>query len=499
VASYVDEFIHAFSVTGTSETASAMREQGDNAANTQTSFDRLSTTFMALSGQFSAWGNQATQMSDTWAATYRQADLVTVRLDALGKTRGIPPAAIKSVDDMTESLMKASGFKESDLRQASVTLINMGMSADQVNQILPMLARQARTTGQDVGTMAMAMGKAFSTGNVMALRRARITMDETTEAEIKLKAKTVDWSDAAQVAALRALVMEGAMKGIDSHAASLSDVMNTASGRADIYAAKQEKVEESLGKGAQKVVEMRMHVMGLAQDYALANEGAAEFAGGAMSVGGEALKAMGFVGGLSKNIVDMHAMMKLAKGGKDALAVATKADNAAELAKSGTALKEAAAIGKGTKAVEEAAKAKGLLGKAGAAEGIFGKAGSLGGLLGMTGNMPMSAGAAVAAAPAMSVALMAGAGVGGWLIGTKIAEAFNIGGARELKDAKEAQKKMETEMGGKVGDAITPDMVQAAKRRRGLARPTPGGDLRVTIPGDEVMTTQAMDDYSLAR
>jgi hypothetical protein len=97
---------------------------------------------------------------------------------------------------------------------------------------------------------------------------------------------------------------------------------------------------------------------------------------------------------------------------------------------------------------------------------------------------------------------MAGTAILGWEVGTAISKwldketgYIDKGGSWMANTFTGADKKM-----AEAAKANTTADVDAAFKSRGVtrrAKQMPGGDLRIS--GQDVMTTQAMDDYSLSR
>jgi hypothetical protein len=532
MARYEDEFAHRFTSSGADKVSRDMSGMGRAAGPMTGIMDRAGSAFAFLGPRIEALGDKMNTVSKEWVNTYKQAELVDIRLRSLAKNQGWSDAQVKSVEDMSAAMMMKSGFKETEIRQAAVEMLNFGMNADQINRIMPMLVRQARTLGEPIESLGMGMGKAFGSGNLGALKRMGVTIDDATFAMWKARAASTNWADPMQAAATRALVFEGALKGIDQTAMPLDAIMSAAAARGDLVAAKYEKVSATLGEGARAVLKYRNQVLGMAYDWGIAHPEMTKNIGTATALTGTVIKGAGAVGSFAHDWVGFAASLKIAKSGKEALNVATKAEALSEKDKIGIAGREA-------KALEGVTQKAGGLGKQMTS---LQKAGSwMTGGLGFGGLMGSNAGAALtgglgAGAALTSVTLMAGTAVLGWEVGQAIAgwlekeTGYQEKGGDWLADYAYGAGKQEKW----AGTAATQDEIQAARdRAHGVrndkmksgqqmqnehaasvafipgygaysmstnprstptARPTPGGDLTVRIPGDKVVTRQGVAD-----
>lgn len=511
MARYVDEMITRFLTEGLDSAVGAFDKMAGGAGKYNQTFRAAMEYALPRMGQ---WGDQARMMAGEWGTAYKEAEKVEARLNALGAQRGMSPEAIASIEKLAVSMMKVTGFDDEAIKTAAVNMMNFGMSAEQVETMLPLLARQALTLGTDIESMGMAMGKGFGTANLGALKRMGVTIDDAAYAQWKLLSRTTDWSNAADVAKLRSIVLTGAMKGLDATTVELGARAKTTEGQLAIMAVRQGEVKELLGEGATKVNDYKRSLAGLFLTVAEGNPSLTKFAGGAVQIGGDLFKVIGVVGDAAHGINEISRSMRIAKGvtdtaslAKKGLAAATKADSAAELAKVGVAKQEAAALLGTANAARTAAAAKGGLAGAGfmgrslTVGGAVMSAGA-GGLLGYAGAGYAGTGGAQSAAVGAG-SVIAGAGAGGAVAGPMGAV---IGGVSALvtglyrigaeTSALNRQTREARARYGREEDAAA-GFYERYNRARARARRTANGDLHLTVRGAGLGNQQARDYVQL--
>lgn len=487
MASYTDSVRTVFSVEGAESLVRAYGDMATGASQAQSSTSKAWAAFEAGAPAIRAFGDQLSGMSREWVSQYKNAEQTDVSLKSLAENRGFSSEATESIVKMSEALMMKTGFSEDVIKKEAVAMMNFGMSAEQVNKMMPMLARQAMTLQRPLEGMGFQMGRAFGSGNLGQLMRAGVTIDDASKVAWKAAMRTTDWNNATQVAALRALVLQGAMKGIDKTAVPLSMAMQTSAGKSRLFDAEAERLHRTLGEGAYGVSAWTKQWGMVGMQFALTHPEATRMAGAAASLGGQVLKG---VGGLMQYVHyynEIRRMMILTKGAtegasaaKGILTAATTKDIAAEKVKAGVAKDEAGALKDVAGAAGQAAAAK---------NGLAGIKGGTGSALG-------------------NVGLMAAAAVGGWEAGSWIGQKLNIGGAGEAKTLNEETARKEQdyqamlEEGGFRVNASGAVVRKGKMRARGASnlggdiQRQPDGSLRMDLTGVGT-TSEDMQDMDM--
>ncbi len=509
MARYEDLYTHKFTTEGAELLPGAMRRQSTALSQGATDWaawrGRGLAAIEALSPGVQQLGMSMQGLTRDFITAYREGQAVDNRLVSLATSQGMTTETARSLNMASEDLARKTGFMDDNIKQAAVTLMNWQVPAKDILNLLPLLARQALTTGSSIEDISNAVGKAFSSGNVGMLKRSRISIDDATTAWFKAKMATLDWSDASQVAAFRAKVIEGAMKGIDATAVPLGSNLNTLEGRSRVLGARWDMLQEKMGEGAFAANSYKMRLAELGVQILETNETTAKLGGGVMAIGGDVFKSLGTLGMYAHSYNEIRRFMgmnevsvKGLRGAKTGLTAATKADAAAELSKAGIAGKEAAALtgvgraAKGTtaevlamsRANSLAAKTMyvpgaGVVGRAGMMAGMRGELNAAaGGVPGIGGMLAAPVGAGGIGAAIGTVTLVAGTAVLGWEVGSAIAKWL------------EGQTGYQEKAGEQLVDWFTKGTVKS--REAEAARP-------ITKESPEVMAARALAAERLGR
>lgn len=533
---FIERVRTLFSAEGTEDVNRGYKSMADGASRYSDLHKKLQAGWETASPLVSQFGEQLFSSAKAWQAQYHEATMAEGRMRSFMTMKGVPPDAIRSVEDLTDSIMKQTGIDDEQQKQAIVNMMNFGMSAQQAADMLPYLARQSATLGTPIEGMGMAMGKAFGSGNLGALKRMGVTIDDASFAQWKAMNSQVNWNNAAQVGALRALVLTGAMKGIDQTALQLSAVQESVGGRVKVWEERERDLIETMGAGADAVLWKTGALKRMAIAYLEGHDAQAKFVGGAAAVFGWTAKTAGKLGEYAHTYNEIRRSIELvsntaakAKVAKEGLAAATHADVAAEKIKTGVANAEALAIDKTALAAGKAGIAKKGLASVGGLGGLGPAGARLSGATGLLGMSPGAIAGGGAGAAGIGVAIAGGiaaAGVG-LVIGDQIATVFDIGGRGEWKKAEQRKKELEADIGGKIEDAapgfaerwkkdreaytgqqvrgLLPGETQGQHLRRrkaelegmqGTAQRNPDGTLTINVRGGSGVTADELDEYA---
>lgn len=531
MARYEDEFATRFTAEGQGDVTGAMRGIAGASGGVAGRVQGMINTLGQFAPQIQAAGDRMWDFSKANINAYMSAQKIDQTMESMFKRRGMD-AEIEKARKFATEMQATVGVNDEVTKSSMSMMASYGMGFDQMKDIFPYLAAQAdvfAAKGLTVESVADQVGRAFGSGNYSALRRSGITMDEETVAILKRAAAMRASGDATQIEAGRQLAFNALLATMNKYTPIVGDRMKTLAGQQERFNALVEDAQEVMGEGVAGAHKSAMQFMApLLNNLTQTNPELLKTIGYLAYFGGGTIKAGGWIGNFVRDMMQYKATLNLAKNAKDALKASTVADTIAEEKKAGVAVKEAAAIGNVGKAAE---KNVGILGKL---------SNTMTGGLGFGGLMTANAGAAlggglgvgaaatsiVSVAAAAMIGWMIGKAVGDWLEGktgyqTKGGEALanNMYGTRESdKWAGTAATKDEIELARarargekgvkpmKSGQQLQNDYLwkggnasvpQVPKDRR--TKTTPSGDLRVTIPGDQVATAQATRDHAKLR
>jgi hypothetical protein len=157
-------------------------------------------------------------------------------------------ASTAAFEEQATALQNLTGFQDEEILKADAVLGRFGLTADQLQQINPLVLDYARATGQDAATAAGSLGKALL-GNTRALKTIGISFTATGD-----RAK-----DFATIQA-----------SLESKVAGLSEAYGkTLPGQLAIAAAKFDDVKESVGKAVipilSKLLDLSKPLIGVLQ------------------------------------------------------------------------------------------------------------------------------------------------------------------------------------------------------------------------------------------
>jgi len=530
MAEYEDVFSHRFTSSGADKVAGEFARMGKAAGGGSGSLGAMKDVFAFLGPRIEATGERLRQFSSANIEAYKESQHVEHLLGQMWKVKGYSPESLQSVEALANKMQNAGGIANELTRHSAALMASFDMKPGEIEKLLPFIASQADLIGGDMRSISSAIGKAFATGNYAVLRRFGITLGDAQMEQLKLASAMGRTGDAAQAQQGRAIALDTIYQAMAQNVPDLYARMETAKGRGDRLAATMQDIRAQMGQGASAIKGYGTRLQyNLLRPLTEGHEGMLKTAGGAAYLGGTLIKGAGQVGSIARDWVTFSAMLKLARAGKDSLKVATVAETAAEKAKIGVAAKEAAAIGKVGASVASTTTKVGLLARTGAAltGGMgFGMKGILGGFTSFGGagsgigvGSLLTGGAGVGAAVFSASVIAAAAAVAAALVYRDLKVVAET--SRELGKVREGNENLsrmeqeakakglqgnvqQTRERGLFGNLVASwrsdwseedtTSLRTSPRATGRTRTTPAGDIRVTIPGSDVVTSQAVRD-----
>ena len=153
---------------GMQEVRKQLEDQGINIKKT---FSEISTTMIAAGGAITGALGFAVKAA-------AEEESAQAKLNAILKATGqYSEEASKSIIELANAIQEKTGIDNTALENGARMLLQFGATADEVKQLLPVLADLSTAMGVDIETAAARMGQVFE-GNFNALRRYGIDLRE---------------------------------------------------------------------------------------------------------------------------------------------------------------------------------------------------------------------------------------------------------------------------------------------------------------------------------
>ena len=155
---------------------------GNAAVSVESKSDRLKTTLGALGAGAALAG--LNMFASKLVAAGTEAGNVDAKLTGMLRARG-ESGALGEINAMADRLSQLTGKDDDLFKDSAAHLLSFGLTAQQIGQIMPGLTGQADTMGQSLDSAADSFGRAFASGNVGALARSGVVLDENAKAAIE--------------------------------------------------------------------------------------------------------------------------------------------------------------------------------------------------------------------------------------------------------------------------------------------------------------------------
>lgn len=130
-------------------------------------------------------GAQGMAMADGFIAAAREGRGIEQRLESILDAQG-RIADMPSIDEAVGDITKRGSFADDDeIRNSAILLASFNVETRDMAQLMELGARQARTMGMSIDSVATGLGKAYSTGNIAALKRTGVVLSEAEIAAVK--------------------------------------------------------------------------------------------------------------------------------------------------------------------------------------------------------------------------------------------------------------------------------------------------------------------------
>lgn len=551
MAQYEDVFQHRFTATGAEQVAGGFGMIGGAAGTSQTRLQQWQATIGFLGPHLQRAGDAMARFTAENVAAHQDMEDVDRQLAAMYARRGYGDEAVAATKRLASELQYLGGVNDEETKRAATLMASFQMMPEEISAMLPHMASQAWLTRDSLESVAMAVGKAFGSGQFGQLTRYGMTLDAVARAELSRAQKMQASEDPAERARGRAVAFDLVLQSLAENTADISERMDTARGQIDRLQHTWGDVQEQMGAGVSDLQKWGSEFLfNIVQPLSEGNEEMWRWIGMTTYMGGALTKAGGSIGGFVRDYLQFRATMNLARVAKENMSRATMGDIATENRKIGVAGREAAALKR--VATQATATGKAVGGIGGWMTGGLGFSRMMG-MEHMPGGGRVGAGALLrgahgAGAALSSVTLVAGTAVLGWEVGkaisgwldehtdyierggTWLAEQSRLG-RRAAREGDWADRMVSEFAGtGKRGADIYKRMIAGEiSEREALAllaqlrgetadvtarRPrwwqrreatasasdvTPTGDVLLRVPGDHVLTHQAARDWAHLR
>jgi hypothetical protein len=144
--------------------------------------DRFAGLKGLLAGGLALAGLNA--LSNDLVQTGNEAANVNQKLEAMLAVRG-ESGALDEINAALSDLSKQTGIDDDTFADSAAHLLSFGLSAKQVEQILPGITGQADTMGQSLDSVADSFGRAFVSGEAGGLTRSGVVLSDVDKEAIK--------------------------------------------------------------------------------------------------------------------------------------------------------------------------------------------------------------------------------------------------------------------------------------------------------------------------
>lgn len=495
MARFVDEYEHRFSVTGASGAAAAFDQQGAAAGRASSRFAAMGTAAAGLGPQIEAAGDRALGAGQSWLAMAGRMEQANVAFTTL---LGSEQAAASFLGEL-QQFAAVTPFEFTGVQANARQLLAYGFAAKDIIPMLRDIGDASAALGgspEQLDRMVRALGQMQAKGRVsgeevMQLAEAGIGAEKILRKAFNVPVgknlASANISAEAGIGALLAAMREDYGGSMEAQSKTLIGAQSNLQDSLDMT---KNALGEPLVGAYRDATRALTALMAKVKEFSPAAREAiavTTLGGGALlKYGGAALTAY-------RDWSQYIGILKIAKSSKDALAVATKADTAAERTKAGVAKTEAGAIGQVERAAVKATRAKNSLAGAGAGMGAW-----MTGGLGFGGLMQASAGAALTGGLGAGAALTSGlsvaaAGVIGWEIGSVVSRYLDRA-TNYIERGADWLTPRARRVTEEAGRAITAQDVAAQRRK---LRMGPSGD--VVIPAGTFVSSRQLYDHSALR
>lgn len=303
------------------------------------------------------------------AQAYKEGAGVEARLESILKQQGRLNDMGTIGDAIGDIAVKGHFADDDELADAAVKMASFGVKTKDMASLLENAARQARTMGTDVSSVAEQLSKAYNTGGVAALAKSGVTVDKS-----DIEAIQSAYKMSKEMGQQKFMDIIG--PAIVNNTVALADSLTATQAAANDAAREMNKFQDAVGKGADnaqtKINGLTAGLIGLVTK----KPELAETAGAILTYGSYAATASGGVLGLAGTVGDAVVGFKAYKDILAASKLATDAASASNgIATLATNANTAAIVANGNAAMAAAVKhralgAAKLLGAAGLGVGL---------------------------------------------------------------------------------------------------------------------------------
>ena len=302
---------------GPSEVADAMGDAGDAASGAAKQFDAATARLeamhagaermQAVGDKLKNIGAAGLELSANLASVAEEGNAIEQRLESILKAQG-RAGELDAQNEIVQDVTVRGHFDDDDpLREATVLLDSFSVSTEHMSILLEDAARQARTMGTDVQSVAQQLGAAYNSGDVGGLKESGVTVSDEDIERIK-EAYELSTKLGQQK------FVEILSPAIRANTVALEDSLTATQAAANDAARALDDFQTNIGTGSANaqanVTALGGELLGL---IALSPE-QQEAAGGLLFYGSYALQAIGSVLSLGGQVAAMAIQWKLAKG-----------------------------------------------------------------------------------------------------------------------------------------------------------------------------------------
>jgi len=254
---YADDYVHRWSVEGegallrsTNKNVQAGKRLEKQQRNTQKSQQALLDTIGFVGPKAEMAGDSMIRFANKAVTLAQYSEEVDKELEAMFDQKNLGADALKAVRDLSSEIQDVGGVADEESKRAATLMASFAMSPTEILRFMPLIASQAKVTRSSVESVAMAVGKAFGSGQYGQLSRYGVTLDSNAKKQLEMAQALSRTGDATKDAEGRAIAYKVVLAALEENVPALSERMKTASGRIDRFGETWGDVQEQIGGGA---------------------------------------------------------------------------------------------------------------------------------------------------------------------------------------------------------------------------------------------------------
>jgi hypothetical protein len=240
-------------------------------------------------------GRSVAAFSDSMIQASADDRAITQRLESILKAQKRIKDMAKIEDEVGRIAVEGHFDDDDSIKNAGVLLASFSVETKHMGEMMEYSARQARTMGQDIDSVATAMGKAYNTGNIAMLAKSGLTLSKQEVAAVKA-------AYGVSKLAGQMKFMEVVGKAVRDNTVSLNDSLTDTEKRANDATRAWDGTITAFGKGGAEAQANTQQIVGSIGEILNASPGLVQAAGYYTHFGAQAAIAGGSVLEVAGNI-----------------------------------------------------------------------------------------------------------------------------------------------------------------------------------------------------